>query len=100
MMTLKEVIRSADDRIAQVEHQQRLEQRRARDAQRRREQRCIFAVGELVTKYFPAILTIEPGTRAENAVRFAALEAFLAELASDLELAEQLKRKSGGSRNM
>lgn len=53
---------------------------------------CI--IGELVTKYFPEVLKFEPGTKAENAVTFEPLEAFLSELATDQELLKRIKKRT------
>jgi len=93
-MTMKEIVKSADDRIAQAKYQQRLKLKQARDAQRRKDQRRNYAVGELVIKHFPELLCIEPGTKAENALRLASLEAFLTELAADQELVEKIKERA------
>lgn len=93
-MTMNEIIKSADDRIAQANHHQRLERKQTRETQRRKDQRRNYAVGELVIKHFPELCCIEPGTKAENAVRFAPLESFLAKLAADPELMEQIKARA------
>lgn len=89
--TLNEKIVKAKDRIAKLEHQQRVEKRRTLEAERKKNNRRQYIIGELVTKYFPEVQRFEPGTKAENAVEFKPLEAFLLVLTADQELIIRLK---------
>jgi hypothetical protein len=90
---LNEKIVKAKDRIAKLEHQQRVEKRRTREAERKKNSRRYYVIGELVTKYFPEVQRFEPGTKAENAVEFKPLETLLSVLAADQELMLILKKK-------
>ena len=89
--TLDERITKAKERVSKLEHQRRVEERREREAKKKKDQRRNYIVGEMVVKHFPAISRFEPGTKAENAVEFEPLETFLSMLAADQELVERLK---------
>lgn len=91
--TLNEKIVKAKDRVAKLEHQQRVEKRRTGEAERKKNSRRQYIIGDLVTKYFPEVQRFEPGTKAENAVAFKPLETFLLLLAADQEFIVQLKEK-------
>lgn len=94
MLTIEERSQKATKHIAESQYQQRLVQKQAQDEQRRKAQRRNYIIGELVSKYFPEVCDIEPGSEAENKARFEPLEAFMAVLSADKELMEQLKKKS------
>lgn len=89
--TLNEKIIKAKDKVAKLECQQRLEKRRTREADRKKNNRRYYIIGELVEKYFPEVQRFEPGTKAENADEFKPLETFLLVLSTDQELILQLK---------
>lgn len=95
--TLAERIAKSKARTAILEQQRRVEQRQEREAKKKKDQRRNYVIGELVTKYFPEVLRFEPGTKAENAVTFEPLEAFLSSLCADLELIKQLSEKANMS---
>lgn len=90
MLTIEERIINARNHVDEARKQQRLKQRQDREAQSKKDQRRNYIIGELVTKYFPIVLTFEPGTTAENAVRFKPLETFLSGLATDQEFMKKL----------
>lgn len=94
MLTIEERSRQAKERADQLEHQRRVDIRKERESKRKIEQRRYYAIGKLVTQYFPSVLRFEPGTPAENAITFEPLEAFLAVLAADSELVQKLSRKA------
>lgn len=94
MLTNNERLQNVEKKITESQHLQRLKQKKECELQEKKNQRRNFIIGELVTKYFPEVLSIEPGTRAENAERFLTLEAFLIELASDQELVKQIKARA------
>lgn len=91
--TLNEKIVKAKDKVAKLEHQRRVEKRREREAERKKNSRRQYIIGELVAKYFPEVQRFEPGTKAENAVEFKPLEIFLSLLAANQEFITQLKEK-------
>jgi hypothetical protein len=91
--TLNEKITKAKDKVAKLEYQRRVEKRREREAERKKNSRRQYIIGELVSKYFPEVQRFEPGTKIENAVEFKPLDTFLSVLAADQELMIQLKEK-------
>ena len=91
--TLNEKIIKSKEKIAKLEQQRRVEKRREREAERKKSSRRYYIIGELVAKYFPEFQRFEPGTKAENAVKFKPLETFLSVLAADQELMVRLKEK-------
>lgn len=91
--TLNEKITKAKDKVAKLEHQRRVEKRRTREAERKKNSRRQYIIGELVSKYFPEVQRFEPGTKTENAVEFKPLDTFLSVLAADQELMVRLKEK-------
>lgn len=92
MLSIEEQLEQAREKVAKLEHQKRVLQKKAKDAQKKKDQRRNYIIGELVSKYFPEVLNLEPGTKSENAVTFASLEAFLSTLAADQELVNWIKR--------
>ena len=93
-LTLEERIAKSKAHTAKLEQQKRAKQKSERDAKKKKDQRRNYIVGELVTKYFPELMSLEPGTIAENVDRFWQLEAVLSMLANNKELMEQLKKKA------
>lgn len=91
---LEERIAKSKARTAKLEQLRRAELRKEREAEKKKSQRRNYIVGELVTKYFPEITGLEPGTKAENMVRFEPLERILATLSADTQLLERLKQKA------
>ena len=94
MLTNMQRLQNAEKRIAESQRLQRLEQKKERELQEKKDKRRNFIIGELVTKYFPEVSSIELSAKAENAECFSPLEAFLIELASDQELVAQIKEKA------
>ncbi len=92
--TLVERIAKSKERTAKLEKQRRAELRKEREAQKKKDQRRNYIIGELVTKYFQGLCSLEPGTKAENADRFTSLEALLSVLAADHKLMEKLMAKA------
>lgn len=93
-LTLEERIAKSKAHTAKLEQQRRAEQKRERDAKKKKDQRRNYIVGEMVTKYFPELMCLEPGTNAENVDRFWQLEAVLSMLSDNKELMGQLKKKA------
>jgi len=99
MLTIEERGKNANQRVYEAQYSQKLKQKQALDAKKKKSQRRNFIVGELVAKYFPEVLEYEPGTQAENVERFRPLETFLRELATDQELVAKLKGKISTVKN-
>lgn len=93
-MSIHKRVQNADAHIEHYKHEQRLEQKMAREERQRRNQRRNYIIGELVTEFFPEVSDFEPGTREQNEVQFRPLRAFLAELASDRGLVQELKDRA------
>lgn len=93
-LTLEERIAKSKAHTAKLEQMRREKQKRERDAKKKKDQHRNYIVGELVTKYFPELMCLEPGTNAENVDRFWQLEAVLSMLADNKELMGQLKKKA------
>ena len=90
-MTSSDQYKRASRRIEAAEHQRRVEQRQERDRLRKRSQRQNYIIGELVCNYFPELRQIEPGTKAENAVRFLMLNHVIKLMADSPDLISTLK---------
>ena len=84
---------NANRRVAAAEQKKRQEERAAQEAQRRKDSRRNYIIGEVVSRYFPDVRNIEPGTDVENQTRFEPLEAFLYVLSSDYDLVEELRNR-------
>ena len=90
---LVEKITKAKEHVAKLEKQRREEARREREAEKKKDQRRNYILGELVAKNFPEVLRLEPGTKAENAVEFEPFETFLSVIADRQELRDLLKNE-------
>lgn len=97
MLTLDEQIKKTEEKVAQLKQQRRIQIKKEKDIRRKKDQRRNYIIGELVSKYFPGVLSLEPGTKAENAVTFAPLESFLSALAANRECIDQIKAKTTNS---
>lgn len=91
---LEDRIAKSKARTAKLEQLRKAEQRKEKEAEKKKNQHRNYIVGELVTKYFPEIKDLDPGTKAENMVRFGPLEKVLSVLSSDTQLVNQLKQKA------
>lgn len=94
MLTINERTQKGSKRADAAKQRLCLEQKEAREAQKKMAQRRNYIIGELVSKYFPEVREIEPGTPDENEARFQLVEAFLAVLANDQELVKQIKEQA------
>ncbi len=92
MLPNKKTIEQSLKHIAQIEQSNRIKQRQQKKLQAKKNQRRNYIIGELVSRYFPEVLKLEPGTNEQNAVTFSSLESFLSVLASNQELIKQIKR--------
>ena len=93
-MPIEERIENANQKIQAVEQKQRLQKMNTPETQRRKDQRRNYIIGELVAKYFPDVLALDPGTQDENTTRFEPLEAFLYVLSTDYDLVEELQGRA------
>lgn len=94
IMPIEERIENANQKIQAVEQKQRLQKMNTQETQRRKDQRRNYIIGELVAKYFPDVLALEPGTQNENTTRFEPLEAFLYVLSTDYDLYQELQERA------
>lgn len=94
IMSIEERSANADKRIRAAEQRRRQDEWREKDAQKRKDQRRNYVIGELVTRYFPTVREYEPGTNAENLARFESLEAFLYVLSLDPDLVDDLQDRA------
>ncbi len=93
IMPIEERIENANQKIQAVEQKQRLQKMNTQETQRRKDQRRNYIIGELMAKYFPDVLALEPGTQDENTTRFEPLEAFLYVLSTDYDLYQELQKR-------
>lgn len=94
IMSIEERTVKANERIDAAENRRRQEERATQEAQRRRDSRRNYVIGELVTRYFPSLREYEPGTDTENKSRFEPLEAFLYVLSTDYDLVRELQDRA------
>lgn len=94
IMSINERTQNANRHIAAAEQKKRQEEWAAQEAQRRKDSRRNYIIGELVTRYFPSLRECEPGTEAENQTRFESLEAFLYVLSIDCEMVKELQDRA------
>ena len=92
-MPIEERIENANQKIQAVEQKQRLQKMNTQETQRRKDQRRNYIIGELMAKYLPDVLALEPGTQDENTTRFEPLEAFLYVLSTDYDLYQELQKR-------
>ena len=78
-MSIEERTVKANERIDAAENRRRQEERATQEAQRRKDSRRNYVIGELVTRYFPSL---EP------------LEAFLYVLSTDYDLVRELQDRA------
>lgn len=94
MPTIEENIKNTNNRVEELRKQQRAKIRVEQENYRKKNQRRNYIIGALVTKYFPELMYLEPGTNTENEERFKSLESILSVLAMDKALVKQLKEKA------
>lgn len=94
IMSIEERVMNANKRIKIAKQKQLLQQRSEKEIQNRKNQRRNYIIGELVSKYFPDVLDLEPGTQNENIAIFEQLEAFLCVLSTDYDLTKKLQERA------
>ena len=95
MLTVAERTANAAARAEAAEKKLRQERRDERIAVEKKNHRRNYIIGEIYCKYFPEALGIDPGrTKAENAPRFAYMEAFISALANDHSLVQMLRERA------
>lgn len=96
MLTIEERTRNANMKIEKASHQQRLEQKAARDRKKKEDNRRKFVLGSLVLQYFPKLNDIDIGkTTAEDIKNFGQVKTCLALLANEHELVHKLWERAG-----
>ncbi len=93
MQTIDERISKAQEKLTQLQQKKRIELRKKHEEEKKKNQRRNYILGEMVTKYFPQVLKLDPGNKAENAVIFKPFENFLSKLAADQKNAESLAKE-------
>lgn len=93
--TAEEKYAKYEAKIAALREEQKLIKRRSKEAQRKKNQRRNYVIGEMVTKYFPEVVRFEPGNKEHNAIEFQPLEDFLSLLAANQDIVKQLKCEAG-----
>lgn len=93
-MNLDERIAKSKAHTAKLEQLRRAEQRKKREAEKKKSQHRNLIIGEMVSNHFPEVTKLEPGTKEENLATFKPLESFLSVLSADKELVKQLKEIS------
>lgn len=83
MDTMNERFAKLTEKINALEKERKIEERKIKEAEKKRKQHRFYVVGEIVVKEFPGLEKIIPGTKAENKKVFAGFERFLKELSSD-----------------
>lgn len=91
MFSIEEKMQQTNVKIQKLEHQKRVERKIENTQKMKLIQRRNYIIGELVSKYFPEVLTLEPGNKDQNAVTFKPVESFLSALAADRNLVNQIK---------
>ena len=94
MLTIEKRAANAEERIAKTRRQRSAEEKATRDKLKKLNDRRNYILGELLCKHFPELMELEPGTKEENAARFASFENFLSALADDPELVDDLKERA------
>ena len=98
IMSIEERATNANRKAAAAEQKRRRVERAAQAVQRRKDSRRNYLIGEMVTRYFPLVRMLDPGTDAENQTRFEPLEAFLCVLSADYDLVEELRDRAAQMR--
>lgn len=95
--TLDERIAISKQRVASLEQQKRIQIRKEREAKKQKDQRRNYFIGELVTKYFPELTSLEPGTKSENAINFQTLETFLSVLSTERKFVNYISQRAAST---
>lgn len=93
MTTLEEKLAKAKEHVRELERQRRIRLRKEREEKKKQDQRRNYIVGELVCKYFPKLLELPPGTKAQNEQTFKELEVALSKLSQDGEFIRLLSEQ-------
>lgn len=65
-----------------------------KDEEAKGDKRRYRVIGELVCRHFPEIQSYSPGTSLENLLRFQSVESFIAVLANDTKVVEQIRKRA------
>lgn len=76
-------------------HQSRVKARKEKVSQQREEQRRNYMIGELFSRYFPEVATIDPSLEDDESEQaFQMLEAFLRALSNEFDMLQELHSKT------
>lgn len=94
IMSIDKRTENADKRIQIAEQKQLLTQRSEKEARNREDKHRNYIIGGYVSKYFPDVLLLKPGTQDENVAIFEQLEAFLYVLSTDYDLIQEIRERA------
>lgn len=99
-ISIEERIIKSKERTAKLEEQRRISERQEREKKKKKDQQRNYVIGELVSKYFPEVLNLEPGCKANNAVEFDLFESLLSVLSHNQEYIDKLKKEAQRELNL
>lgn len=98
MATVNEIINKANKKIEEQKRLKRAAVRRERETKKVKDNRRNYIIGKIFVKYFPEVLSLEPGTKAENVVEFSAIDILFLRLAknetANIWLQEEITQKA------
>ena len=97
-MTTADRLAQAKKQVEQAKHRRILEENRARESQRKTDDRRKYIIGDLFCKHFPIALEITPGrSTEEDHLNFEPLEKFMEALAMCQECYQELEESLFGN---
>lgn len=97
-MTTADRLAQAKKQVEQAKHRRILEENRARESQRKTDDRRKYIIGDLFCKHFPIALEITPGrSTEEDHLNFEPLDKFMEALAMCQECYQELEGSLFGS---
>lgn len=97
-MTTADRLAQAKKQVEQAKHRRILEENRARESQRKTDDRRKYIIGDLFCKHFPIALEITPGrSTEEDHLNFEPLDNFMEALAMCQECYQELEESLFGN---
>lgn len=97
-MTTADRLAQAKKQVEQAKHRRILEENRARESQRKTDDRRKYIIGDLFCKHFPIALEITPGrSTEEDRLNFEPLDNFMEALAMCQECYQELEESLFGN---
>ena len=95
MINVNDHLKGVISRVEQLKNQRKSRERREQEAKRKLDTRRNIIIGELVCRYFPDVMRLQPQrSKADNAAEFEAFASILSTLANDTELLVRLKEEA------